>query len=336
MEPWLHVASSFAGSAQIFVHLIMVINAIRGGLRRFVGYFVTYRWELALLFGIPFVSTQAVWLSTLGIGSLLSAIEYDEADGVITIILGGGRLAGGIAGLLFLSLLYRRVKALDRVFLRSLWGYSIAVQAITAVGEIVDVVFVVVHPLESFMLVSLRMTGVALIELLATFVVFLWYARQLSRVSLMHAFFLVAFTTLAMAGPIQGASRSPGVSALIVPTPTFFILAYYLLPVLVWFADEAIKAWFVGNFEWRGERFRKKATIIVTGLVILSPYLWAGYWTLMGLAAGPYYLTHPMVGPLVGFGIILAVQVGMIAFLFGSVYLVRVRQPKTEIVESHA
>ena len=295
-----------------------------------------YKWELGLLVGIPFVSSQVVWLSALGIGSLLSAIEYDPGtDGAIRIILSGAGLAGGIVGLLFLSLLYRRVKALDRVFLRSLWTYSIAVQAITVVGEIVNIVLVVVYPLDSLMLVSLRITGVALIEMLATFVVFLWYARQLSRVSLTYAFFLVAFTTLAMVGPIQGASRS-GTWAEIMPAPMAFIVIYYLLPVLVRFADEAVKAWFVGNFEWRGERFRKKATIIVTGLVILSPYLWAGYWTLVGLAAGPYHLTHTMLGPLAGFGIILAVQVGMIAFLFGSVYLVRVRKPKTEIVENNA
>ena len=48
----------------------MVINAIRGGLRRFAGYFATYRWELCLLvIGIPFIR---LWRGTRRISSPLA------------------------------------------------------------------------------------------------------------------------------------------------------------------------------------------------------------------------------------------------------------------------
>ena len=99
-----------------------------------------------------------------------------------------------------------RVRRLERELLASLWGYSIAVAVIGVVAKIAVIVVAVAvaDPEESLTVSSLRVTGIRLFASLPQYLALLWFARQLSRVSLTHAFFLVAFTSLYLVIPIQG------------------------------------------------------------------------------------------------------------------------------------
>ena len=53
-----------------------------------------------------------------------------------------------------------------------------------------------------------------------------------------------------------------------------------------------IKVWLLGNFDRRGDRFRKEAIIILAVTVILSDYARVGIGELLGYLEGPY-LTVP-------------------------------------------
>ena len=174
---------------------------------RLLRYFVTYRWELWLIIGIPAVSVVVRALSWP-----LSDILLSDRVGSLSIvnssqvIINAAELVVGIVGLLLLSISYLRVRRLEREFLASLWGYSIAVAVIGIVTTIAVIVVAVVvaDPEESRGVSGLRAAGIQLFASLLQYLALLWFARQLSRTSLTHAFFLVAFTSLYLFIPITG------------------------------------------------------------------------------------------------------------------------------------
>ena len=93
-----------------------------------------------------------------------------------------------------------------------------------------------------------------------------------------------------------------------------------------------IKVWLLGSFDRRGERFRKEAIIILVATVILSQYARVTIGELLGYLEGPYLAIVPLLGVIVGlvfFVVGFVSNLVTLLMLFGVVYLIRVRQPKT-------
>ncbi len=292
-------------------------------------YFVTYRWELWLLIGIPavlaVVSTLSFFLfSSLLLSDRVGSLSIDNASQVAT---SAGQLVVGIVSLLLLSISYLRVRRLERELLASLWRYSIAIPVIgvaTAIAVIVAAV-AIADPEESWVVSSLRAAGIRQFALLPQYLALLWFARQLSRVSLTHAFFLVAFTSLYLFIPIQG-SLADGTSIARAAYLNMLVSGVVSLIVVL------IKVWLLGNFDRRGDRFRKEAIIILVVVVVLSDYARVTLGELLGYLEGPYLAIVPVLGIIVGvvyFVVGFVVNLATLLMLFGVVYLVRVRQPKT-------
>ena len=283
-------------------------------------YFTTYRWELWLLIGIPFlvavVRTISVPLSAILLYDLATSIGIVNASLVTT---NAGELAVGIVGLLLLSVSYLRVRRLEREFLASLWGYSIAVAVIGVVITIALIVVTVAFadPEESRTVSTLRVAGIRLFGSLPEYLALLWFARQLSRVSLTHAFFLAAFTSLYLFIPIQGIVRDAS--------------QHLLIGGFVGLIVVLIKVWLLGNFDRRGDRFRKEAIIILVATVVLSDYARMALGTLLGYLELPSEAVLPFLGATVGLFIVLGLVFNLVTLLvlFGVVYLIRVRRPKT-------
>ena len=298
---------------------------MRTGLRR---YFGTYRWELWLIIGIPVVSAVVRWFSI----PFSHLFLHDRVSGLSVInssqvAFSAAEIVVGIVVLLLLSVSYLRVRRLERELLASLWGYSIAVAVIGVVATTAVIVVVVADPDESRMVSTLRITSIRLYALLPQYLALLWFARQLSRTSLTHAFFLVAFTSLYLVIPIQG-SVIDGAGTEVLRALYLSMLVGMIVSLLV----ALIKVWLLGNFDRRGERFRKEAIIILVAAVILSQYARVTLGHLLGYLEGPYLATVPLLGVIAGLVLFI---VGFVAnlvtllMLFGVVYLVRVRKPKT-------
>ncbi len=291
-------------------------------------YFTTYRWELWLLIGIPAVSVVVSVLSYPLSGFLLhdrvSSLSVVNSSLVIT---NAGHLVPGIVGLLLLSVSYLRVRRLEREFLASLWGYSIGVAVIGVVTTIALIVVTVAFadPEEFRTVSSLRATGIRLFGSLPEYLVLLWFARQLSRVSLTHAFFLVAFTSLYLVIPIQG-YQIAGTSAEVARAVGLNMLIGGFVGLIV----VLIKVWLLGNFDRRGDRFRKEAIIIILAAVILSDYARLALGTLLGYLELPSEIIIPFLG-YTGLFMVVGFVFNLVTLLvlFGVVYLIRVRQPKT-------
>ena len=305
---------------------------------RLLGYFTTYRWELWLIIGIPVVSiaVQMLVLSTplieIFFSDLLRSLSIDKVSQVYVNI---WALVAGTVRLLLLSVFYLRVRRLERELLASLWGYSIAIAVIgvaTAIAVIVAAV-AVADPEESWVVSGLRAAGIQLFALLPQYLALLWFARRLSRVSLTHAFFLVAFTSLYLVIPIQGSivSGTPWAVDLFIWAPHIWIPIYILAPQVLWLIVGLIKVWLLGSFDRRGDRFRKEAIIILAVTVILSDYADVGIGELLGYLEGPYLTVVPWLGLIIGvvyFVVGFAANLATLLMLFGVVYLIRVRRPK--------
>lgn len=291
-------------------------------------YFTTYRWELWLIIGIPAVSVVVHLLSAPLIDILLSdRLGSLSIDNVSQVYVNAWGLAAGIVGLLLLTVSYLRVRRLDRELLASLWGYSIAIAVIGVATTTAVIVVAFADPEASWGVSSLRALGIQLFALLPQYLALLWFARQLSKTSLTHAFFLVAFTSLYLVIPITG--------TLIDGTGAERVRAFYLSMLvggIVSLIVALIKVWLLGNFDRRGDRFRKEAIIILAVTVILSQYARVGIGELLGYLEGPYLTILPVLGFIIGVAFfVVGFVVNLVTLLatFGVVYLVRVRQPKT-------
>ena len=303
----------------------MVINAIRGGLRRFAGYFVTYRWELWLFIGIwmvlRYVALAFLWPFLYNVSPFGQVMGTHGAEtGLFT----------GLVMLTVMSVSYLRVRRLERDFLPTLWAYLTVVELIGVATAIAVLVVAYSDPSSYFFGHGPVVLIIRLVSWLPLFGAFLWFARRLTRVSLKHAFFLVAFTTFY--GDIL-------VEPSYVQGRTYWLsLVFSLTSLIGGIVVGLIKVWLLGNFEKRGERFRKKAIVILVGVDVLRGYDWIVIGSVLGFIVGPYQSLHPLLDNNLALLVVLGVAFNIVSYLAlcGLVYLVRVRKPKTEIVESHA
>ena len=286
-------------------------------------YFSTYRWELWLIIGIPIVSAEVSRVSA----PLLTIPLFDLA-GITNVVsysipISAAHLVIGIVSLPLLSVSYLRVRRLERELLASLWRYSIAVAVIGIVAATAVIVVEVADFEASRTVISIGATGTSLFASLLQYLALLWFARQLSRISLTHAFFLVAFTSLYLFIPIQGSLvTSDGARAI-----NLYILVNWIVGLIVML----IRVWLLGNFDRRGDRFRKEAIIILVATVILSQYASVTIGGLLGYLEIPSEAILPFLGATVGLFMVVGLVFNLVTLLalFGVVYLIRVRQPKT-------
>ena len=159
----------------------------------------------------------------------------------------------------------------------------------------------------------------------------LWFARQASRLSLSHAFFLVAFTALRPWDPVR-----TNWSLEILP----YTYESILIGVLITLSVILLKVWLVGNFELRGPAFRRNALIGLVAATLLSGYVRVLINHLIGLGEGTFLNVPSLLSllePTYVLTIFLArtgLQRTLIAFAL--VYLVRVRVSAADAREDGA
>ena len=106
-----------------------------------------------------------------------------------------------------------------------------------------------------------------------------WFARQASRLSLTHAFFLVAFTALRPWDPVHSNWSLENLP---------YIYVSILIGVLITLSVMLLKVWLVGNFELRGPAFRRNALIGLVAATLLSGYVRVLISQLIGPGEGRY------------------------------------------------
>ena len=293
------------------------------GASRFLRYFVTYRWELWLVVAIPFM---AGWGHALVPVSITMLPPIYETSGTF----GAARsMERAIVTLILLAAPYYRVRRLERDFLLTLWGYSIALEVITVVSSAawLGLGLAYYDNVGFWWTNSLPRAVITLLTALGGFAAFLWFARRLTRVSVKHGFFLVTFNSSLYTDVLMQRSliELGGIAAahLIGFMPLTFGLAVMFL-----------KVWLLGNFEWRGEQFRKKAIIILVAMTIIYTHSWVVVARLLGYLERPEEPFYPLIGHSVELLVVASIAIDLVAVavLFGLVYLIRKRQPKSEVL----
>ena len=277
------------------------------------GFIDTYRWELWLIVGIPAISGIVRTVA----GPLYGLLVNNSA--VFQFIY----FVGGVVSLLLLVVSYPRVRKLERDFLAVLWGYVIAASVVGATTQGVMLLVGVVFPTEDRLIILGRTFAVYGLAILPEILVLLWFARRASRLSLMHAAFLLVFASLSFVGSVTG-SRVFGGSY-------FPYLVNLLAGGAIGLAVALAKVWLLGNFDRRGARFHRDAVIGLLATVILSGYAKVLISDLIGYAEGPYLAVLPwldVVFGLAAFAVTTVFKLAILLAFWGLVYLVRVRPPK--------
>lgn len=265
---------------------------------------VAYRWELWLLVGVPAVA----WITRV----LLIAL----ADGGL--VLGNSNAASHIPNIgaalsvvLLLALSYPRVRGLGRDFLALLWGYRIAAAALSVVVQSAALWTGFVYPRDESLALSISAQFLVYIAFLPidAFILLL-FARKASRISLPHAFFIVAFALFA-ASPIERASTSETLALAL--SLTVVPVAGLLLAL--------VKVWLLGDFDRRSAAFRRNAIGATVAATLASG--WAQSVIPMlpsdGLTAG----SAAFIGQV-------WTELALLLVYFALVYFLRVRQPAPE------
>ena len=278
-------------------------------------FFDTYRWELWLIVGIPVTAgigraVVSPFVGFLGYGNAVIHLIY---------------FVGSVVGLLLLAVSYLRVRNLGRDFLALLWGYVVAASVIMATSQGVLFLVGAAFPGADHLANFGRTFSIYGLALLLEILALLWFARRASRLSLMHAVFLLVYSSLTVVSPVTGSTIS-GIN-------TYLLLASFLARGAITLTVMLAKVWLLGNFDWRGPRFGRNAVIGLLATLILSGYARVVIADLIGYAEGPYLAILPLLGAVIGLAAFVVTTVFQLAFLlvfFALVYLVRVRQPTAD------
>ena len=297
------------------------------GASRFLRYFKTYRWELWLVIAIPFVIPFMVsWGQAFVPASITMLPAIHESSGTFGAAFSMER---AIVTLILLAAPYYRVRRLERDFLLALWGYSIALAVITVVSSaaLLGLGLAYYDNVGFWWTNSLPRTVIPLFTALGGVVAFFWFARRLTRVSVKHGFFLVAFNSSLYTDVLMQRSLME-----LGGVVTAHLIGF--MPLTFGLAVMFVKVWLLGNFEWRGEQFRKKAIIILVVTMILFTHSWVVVARLLGHLERPEEPFHPLIGHSVELLVVASIAIDLVAVavLFGLVYLIRKRQPKSEVL----
>ena len=250
--------------------LVVVDRDFRIDLPRFI---VTYRWELWLVIGIPAIAifTRNFVFHPL---DLLLGLEEQTAT------LHNLKWAQGLAlYLLLLTVSYLRVRRLGRELLALLWGIAIILPAISLVAYGFVYVLGLTDPSTSFIGGLGRFYLITGLREVPPLLALLWFGRQASRLSLTHAFFLVAFTALRPWDPVHWNWSLESIP---------YVYVTILIGVLITYSIMLSKVWLVGNFELRGPAFRRNTLIGLVAATLLSGYVRVLISQLIGPGEGRY------------------------------------------------
>lgn len=282
-------------------------------------FFARYRWELLLFFGIPAAAWFAWVLAVLPIDVFQFPL-FDNADP--DFLESCVRVAVSTA---LLGISYFYVRRQERWFLSLIWRYLLALEVLT-VPLIVIWAAWLSDLAVSGISGSVWSISISLVYVVALLLpVELWFARQASRSSLAHAFFLVLVSGL-IAG---GGNPAQGFVELWMLKLTEFRATMGTVTLLVSFtsyiAAGLLGVWLLSNFERRGPVFRRRT---IYGMLAFEGYLWLHAWLVVMAVFGWSALTYLdewliWRAFLVSFGTDMAI----IALTLALVYLVRVRQP---------
>ena len=276
---------------------------------------MTYRWELWLVIGIPVIATFSRNFVFHPLDLLLGLEEE-------TVTLHNLKWAQGLAlSLLLLAVSYLRVRRLGREFLALLWGIATILPAIALVAQGFIYVLGLTDPETGFIGgLGRYYLAYGLFEA-PILLALVWFARRASRLSLTHAFFLVAFSILRPWDPVHWNWSLENLP---------YVYVTILIGVLITHSVMLLKVWLVGNFELRGPAFRRNTLIGLVAAILLSGYVRVLISQLIGPGEGRYLSVPSLLSLFEPTYVLIAVlartglQRTLIAFAL--VYLVRVRQ----------
>ena len=265
-----------------------------------------YRWELWLVVGIP-VLKGACTIILYPVSDVLL-----DSDLVVSVGL-------NLIGLALYAGSYPRVRRLGRRFLTVLWGYFIAASAISVI--VAGILLPIRAATESLSAEFGSMLVVHAYALPFFVLALLWFARQASRLSFVHALFLVVFVSF----PTLGFSSGPsGVD-----------VGFYFFALLgggaIALALMLVKVWLLGNFDLRSPEFRRGAVAALVVAITLAGYGRIALDALAGSGEEPNSFAFLLFAYFEGAVALVAALVFNAAWLLATlvlVHLVRVRQPE--------
>ena len=270
-------------------------------------FFVTYRWELLLLLGAPLagnVASTAVFP--------VAGFLHDQGWLPAYVVLYGYVGVGGLLEAGLLLALYARVRRLERAFLSLVWGYAILLAAIGGLLTLVNAAATwEVYESDVLVFWGVRFGVYRIILLLPL----LWFARQASRFSLAHAYYLLLVLKTSVLATILPRTLNTEL------VPVGLLVAIGAASV---FGVGFLLAWLLGNFDSRSAVFRKRA---VAGLLTL--FIVSELWKLVELVTVVSDWSEGLftVAALTTIGLSLMRLLIFVFLPLALIYLVRVRRP---------
>ncbi len=209
---------------------------------------------------------------------------------------------------------YRRVRRLGKAMLAVYWRYSIAASFVAVVGLlVVDLVFTSqLESLEAWRLeLVLRFLLAYLPLAVVSGLVALWFAREASRISLTHAFFLVALTVgggASILSLVRGNWNQLGV----------YGSATVVGDVILGIAITLFSIWALAHFDVLRRASRRRTVMALLALGVLGAVL---------RALGLYGYSGDYRGLPITVGVILLFSAVFTLIILGLTYLLRVRRP---------
>ena len=256
---------------------------------------ITHRWELWLLLGVPAVA-------------LIAAYAYRWSPLLDESYSGGffvwHSIRNAVAALM-LGAAYSRVRRLGRPLLFLVWRYSLTVAVVSAVGYLAAGLLYdgLLSDGGSASRLGLFFTAVGLAGLF----VLLWFARQASRISLAHAFLLIALAV---------GTSFPSVRSLDLLDSPFGVAI--LSAEAIGLASILLAVWALAHFDGLDRRMR---TCSIVALFALSGLRFAA---LVGIGIAPLIAQGDYMEAARSMSIFF-VAILPSALMLGLTYLVRVR-----------
>ena len=261
-----------------------------------------------LLLGIPVIAQTARILMFILVDGFSLLIE-NATFSVVEI---------GVAAsvLLLLTLSYPRVRGLGREFLAILWAHRIAAAVLGAAIQSAALLLNLAYP-EGVSLGSQLLLYLAAAPFQIG--VLLCFARRASRISLPHAFFLIALASFA-APPVSRGSPDAALAFASMAVGAVIALTLALA-----------KVWLLGNFDRRDAAFRRNAIAALIAAALLSGWARSIVPLLLSGEGDEALQAHvPFAGLITG-GVAFAYQavfgLALLFVYFALAYLVRERRP---------
>lgn len=246
-----------------------------------------YGWPIVLFMGLPFTARIVTIAYYAAFDFGLFSYNWLFLPIVLT----------SLTTAILLGVLYPWVRSNERATLRLVWSCTLMLAILTAPVY-----------LSAMLSGYVSLTSMVIVSVSVGLVVKLWFARQASRLSLAHAFFLV--------GVVEGLTLHDYYDSL----PLYF-------GWLLGLATSVLAVWLLANFDLRGHTFRRRSAIVVVALTGVGSLPLA----LTGVGFLPLALAGSRGLALAAFILLETALLFPLLLLLLLVYLVRVRQPTAEV-----